>query len=80
VLLGRSKGRDEIWVHLLAMSGEAILVGIDRDGVHGEFVGCAEDSDGNFLDTDEHEKGHDWEALRAHTPRLATRILVRGPP
>ena len=60
------------------MSRQPILVGKDGDGVHSEFMGSTEDADCNFLEIDEHSPT----ILRAmrRTPRLATRILVNGPP
>ena len=41
--------------HLLTMSGHPIFIRIDRDCVHRKLVGRAEDTDGNFLETDEME-------------------------
>lgn len=34
---------------LLTMCRHAVFVGKEGDGVHCEFMGCSEHSDGNFL-------------------------------
>ena len=37
----------------MSVSRHTILVRVDGDGVHCEFVGCSEDTDGDFLHIDE---------------------------
>jgi hypothetical protein len=62
---------------LLAMGGETILERVDGDGVHGEFMGGSEDTDSDFLGMDG-LKGL-GKGSGGRTPRLATRILGKGP-
>jgi hypothetical protein len=40
-------------VYLLTMSGQPILIRIDRDCMHRKLVGRAEDADSNFLESDQ---------------------------
>jgi hypothetical protein len=63
------------------MSGHTILIRIDRDCMHRKLMGRAEDTNSDFLETDQ----MDWfvgnaDFMSYRTPRFATRILVRGPP
>ena len=67
------------------MSGHPIFIRIDRDCMHRKLVSRAEDTDSNFLETDEMECYVGRLKRRVHelsyrTPRFATRIFVRGPP
>ena len=70
--------------HFLTVSRHTVLDGVDRDSVHGQLVSCSEDTNGDFLrriyrglyrireiDMTDGEM--------VLTPRLATRILVKGP-
>ena len=65
---------------LLTMCRKTVFVRKDRDGVHREFMSCAEDTDGDFLMRNASSKmRHIAEMYGERTPRLATRIFVKGP-
>jgi hypothetical protein len=60
------------------MSGHPIFIRIDRDCMHRKFVGRAEDTDGNFLETDEMECYVSGLKRRVHSYRIAPHGLRQG--
>ena len=58
-----------------AMEGEAIFLGIDRHGTQAEFVGGAEDTDGDFAAVGREEFSNGLGFLHAYAPVRAVRAI-----
>ena len=72
----------------MTVSGHTVLIRVDRDCMHRKFMSGTEDTDSDFLivTTTSHlvlRYAITESIMRrkiVHTPRLATRTFVRGPP